>query len=521
MVSIHNQRIGGLVMVVLVSEKIKKHASEADAGWGAAYGLFGKVIERKKLKTGVEIGVAFGGHSESLLRTTSTDKLYGVDPYLHIDDYEDPMNLPQEEFDQLYDYTLKRLSRFGERYQHIRKCSIEAVNNIPEEIDFIYIDADHSYKGVWEDLCIWYPQVRIGGVIGGHDYGHLDFPGVKQAIDEFFGRFGWEIHEEGEGVWWTEKNRLNISFILPAYNCVTTVEESVESIMEGNFIDGDELVIVNDCSSDNTENVLIDLQMKYPIIKIIKNSKNRGGAATRNVAIENTLNQIIFCLDSDNVLVPGSIQMLKNFLENSGADAASFQELHYFHNDKNDITRRWIFKGGITTLSDYLSGAIVPGSSGNYMFTKESWTRAGGYPEFSGALDAWGFGFRQVATGSKMIVMPKSYYYHRYGHESYWVRESQKGNMSLIASQILIPFLNLIDEKDVYYITSRRGRCSWFNNLEKRPIRVKSGVLGSAGITTKKKPTVFQAMLAKGKGAISRILPNTIKKELSEFLKRF
>lgn len=464
----------------IIYENIKKRASEADTSWGSAYGLFGKVLEKKGLKRGVEIGVAFGGHAESILRISTIDKLYGIDPYLNMKDYNDPMNLSQEEFDQLYRFTLDRLAPFGDRYQHIRKKSKDSVINVPE-LDFVYINSDHSYKGVWEDLCEWYPKIRIGGVIGGHDYNHPNFPGVKQAIDEFFGRFSWEVHTEGEGVWWVEKQSLNISFIMPAYNCEKTVQESVESILEGNFIEGDELVIVNDCSTDNTKSVLEQLQLKYPLIKIFQHQKNKGGAAARNTAIENTKNQIIFCLDSDNVLVNESIQKLKLFLEKSGSDVASFQGLYYFQNDKNDISHKWIFKEGITTLSDYLSGPVVPGASGNYMFTKDSWNRAGGYPEFSGALDAWGFGFRQLATGSKMVVMPESYYYHRYGHESYWIRESKKGKTSLIAIQILIPFLDLLNDEDVDYIMSRQGRYLWFENLKKHPIRVKLNSSGSSG----------------------------------------
>ena len=494
----------------LLLEKIKNHAAEAEAVWGLCYSLYGHVIESKQLKVGVEVGVAFGGHSEAILKNTTIEKLYGVDPYFHRDDYEDPMNLPQVEFDQLYIFTLERLAPFGDRYQHLRKLSKDAVNEIPAEIDFIYIDADYSYRGVWEDLCAWYPKVRVGGIIGGHDYAHPNLPGVKQSIDEFFRRFGWEIHEEGEGVWWIEKKPLNISFIMPAYNCATMVEESIKSIMEGNFQDGDELVIVNDYSTDNTESVLNNLKENYPAIKILKHKRNRGGAKARNSAIENTQNQIIFCLDSDNILVPESIQKLKAFLENSGADAASFQELHYFKDNKDKVTHKWIFKQGITTLADYLSGSIVPGASGNYLFTKDSWYRAGGYPEGCW-LDTWGFGLRQVATGSKMCIMPNSYYYHRYGYESYWVREARKGKISLTALPVLIPFFDLLSIKDIDYIMSRKGRDVWFTNLEKHPVRLKSGESGSVGVTTNKKPSNFQILRAKVIGAISCTLPNSIK----------
>lgn len=60
-----------------------------------------------------------------------------------------------------------------------------------EPIDFLYIDADHSYLGVWTDLVAWVPHVRSGGLIIGDDYGSDLYPGVKEAWDEFEER--WHI----------------------------------------------------------------------------------------------------------------------------------------------------------------------------------------------------------------------------------------------------------------------------------------------------------------------------------------
>lgn len=60
-----------------------------------------------------------------------------------------------------------------------------------EPIDFLYIDADHSYLGVWTDLVGWVPHVRSGGLIVGDDYGNAIYPGVKTAWDEFERR--WDI----------------------------------------------------------------------------------------------------------------------------------------------------------------------------------------------------------------------------------------------------------------------------------------------------------------------------------------
>jgi len=54
-----------------------------------------------------------------------------------------------------------------------------------EPIDYLYIDADHSYASVVEDLQAWVPHVKPGGLIVGDDYNNPMFPGVKLAWDEF------------------------------------------------------------------------------------------------------------------------------------------------------------------------------------------------------------------------------------------------------------------------------------------------------------------------------------------------
>lgn len=59
---------------------------------------------------------------------------------------------------------------------------------VTRNIDCLYIDADHSYDAVAEDLATWAPLVKPGGLIMGDDYGHRMFPGVAEAWDEFAAR---------------------------------------------------------------------------------------------------------------------------------------------------------------------------------------------------------------------------------------------------------------------------------------------------------------------------------------------
>ena len=66
-------------------------------------------------------------------------------------------------------------------------------------LDFVYIDANHQYEYVLEDIKLWTPKVKKGGVIGGHDY-HSS-AGVKQAVNEVYKDF----YQEKED-WWVIKN---------------------------------------------------------------------------------------------------------------------------------------------------------------------------------------------------------------------------------------------------------------------------------------------------------------------------
>lgn len=288
---------------------------------------------------------------------------------------------------------------------------------------------------------------------------------------------------------------MNISFFIPAFNCAGTIEESVDSIMETNFEPGDELVIVNDCSTDDTASILTKLAAKYPQIKVITSERNRGGAATRNTCIENTTHPLLFCLDSDNVLEQNSINALKKRLLVNLADIAVFETIKFFNSaDKYDTKLTWNSLP-LTTLSDYMADTNNPGSSGNYLFTRKSWEKCGGYPEYAGALDTWGFGFIQLANGYRMVSLPGSYYFHRFGTESYYIRDSNARNMSLAALQIILPYNYLIDSVDFDYIMSKKYRYTWFDNIKVKPIKMLEENIGRKPVRTElpaKKISVLQ-----------------------------
>ena len=67
----------------------------------------------------------------------------------------------------------------------IPALTVDAAQFWREPIDFLYVDADHSYASVRDDLAAWWPRLRIGGLIAGDDYRSSLYPGLERAWDEF------------------------------------------------------------------------------------------------------------------------------------------------------------------------------------------------------------------------------------------------------------------------------------------------------------------------------------------------
>lgn len=152
---------------------------------------------RGLLGAGAEIGVKAGGFSEEILTRWRGRRLISIDPWLEApaEEYIDDANVAQAEHERFFEVATRRLSRFGERSEIWRMTGDEAATRVePGSLDFVFIDARHDYESVRSDLEHWYEKVRPGGIIAGHDYlsGHIPqgVYGVKDAVDEYFGRHG-------------------------------------------------------------------------------------------------------------------------------------------------------------------------------------------------------------------------------------------------------------------------------------------------------------------------------------------
>jgi len=90
------------------------------------------------------------------------------------------------------------------RATHVVQSSIEAASWVaPRSLDLVFIDGDHSHEGARSDIHAWWPLLRNGGVLAGHDY-TFTWPGVVRAVNEFALTKGLAVHFTPE-VWWLEQ----------------------------------------------------------------------------------------------------------------------------------------------------------------------------------------------------------------------------------------------------------------------------------------------------------------------------
>ncbi len=135
--------------------------------------------------TGVEIGVWKGKNANCLMAYLDIEKLYLIDPYEFYDGYDESDYIDEHiNPDETYINTKELLSPYKEKTKFIREKSEDAVKKIPDKLDFVYVDGNHSYEYVMKDIELYWPKIRKGGLLCGDDFG-LHQPGVCRAVSEF------------------------------------------------------------------------------------------------------------------------------------------------------------------------------------------------------------------------------------------------------------------------------------------------------------------------------------------------
>jgi len=172
-----------------------------------------KYFNELGFKKGAEIGCASGEYSEFLFRSIPDLELWCIDSWTVYKEERRKQRAYQHIAN--YEFIKKRLAKYN---AHIIKAfSMDAVKKFEDEsLDFVFIDGNHSFDYVMEDIIEWSKKVRKGGIVSGHDYYHFRHSGVIEAVNAYTGAYGikfniterneaWKRFDDGEPSWWWVK----------------------------------------------------------------------------------------------------------------------------------------------------------------------------------------------------------------------------------------------------------------------------------------------------------------------------
>ncbi len=137
---------------------------------------------------GVEIGVHEGDHALSLLENLNIKKLYLIDPWEEYKEYnnnsEGYMGKFITDLSDAEKVTRRRMKKYSNKVEIIKNFSNDCLDKIPNNLDFVYIDSNHNYKYIKQDIKNYWKKLKVGGILGGHDF----YNGFHRICDDVIKR---------------------------------------------------------------------------------------------------------------------------------------------------------------------------------------------------------------------------------------------------------------------------------------------------------------------------------------------
>jgi SAM-dependent methyltransferase len=169
------------------------------------------LMDQQKLEAFVEVGCKEGRTTGHLLQTLPDVVGWAIDPWCAMPEQKTVQGgetYEEWDFAKIEADFWKNIGEHRDRVKMLRQTSEQAANELKDKtFDLVFIDAAHDYESVKADIRRWYPLVREGGVMAGHDFNHK-WPGVQRAIAECFDLM--QIGIGPDSVWFLIKDaRLN------------------------------------------------------------------------------------------------------------------------------------------------------------------------------------------------------------------------------------------------------------------------------------------------------------------------
>ena len=147
-------------------QRLPINIQKENKSYGRWYAL-PEIFRELGYKVGAEIGVEQGAYSARLCKNIPGLKLYSIDSWIAYKGYRE--HVSQSKLDRFFETARERLAEYD--CVIMRSFSMDAVKMFPDGyFDFIYIDGNHDFKNVANDIIEWEKKVRVGGIVAGHDF---------------------------------------------------------------------------------------------------------------------------------------------------------------------------------------------------------------------------------------------------------------------------------------------------------------------------------------------------------------
>lgn len=136
----------------------------------------------------VELGAKEGRTTGHVLKSCPNVTVIAIDPWTPMPQMAE---VPQGETYEKWDFEKieadfwKNVGEHKDRVRFLRMTGEEAVLEVGADLDLVFIDAAHDYASVRKDIASWWPLVKPGGILAGHDWNHR-WPSVERAVTDCF-----------------------------------------------------------------------------------------------------------------------------------------------------------------------------------------------------------------------------------------------------------------------------------------------------------------------------------------------
>ena len=273
-----------------------------------------KLFAELKFKKGAEIGVERGIYSEVLCRSNPNLTLYCIDPWKAYKGYIE--HTTQKTLDEIYEDALDRLKNYS--CQIIRDFSENAYKKFDNgSLDFVYIDGNHDAAHVKQDIKLWIPKVKRGGIISGHNFARYKgryglYNQIKDTVTKYANALSinpwFALRSPGEhSSWmWVKTQTLvdinGVAIFIPTYKRSHKILSVYKNAKESSPKVTEVYFIVEKRDKDSIK-VLKDNNLPYFI-----NKRSRNYAGAINTAYFKTKEKYFFCGADDLDFKPGWLE---------------------------------------------------------------------------------------------------------------------------------------------------------------------------------------------------------------------